>query len=114
MFNVENRKKLRRRAKLGILAHQPAVATYCRVTESERETIIENLLKQKVGCNPKSVEVFHDMEKAEKGNHEQTVALRPPANKILRSLRKAGPRCYGKVEALQKTRSWRSRRKKEI
>ena len=56
--------KLRRLASLAILAHQPVVAAYCKVTDNEREAIIESLVLQKVGSNPKHMKIFKDMQKA--------------------------------------------------
>ena len=59
-FHAGSKNRLRRFAKLGLLAHQPAIAAYCKVIEEERGVIIESLLQQKVGSKPKSMKVYHD------------------------------------------------------
>ena len=50
---MESRAKLRRLAPLGITGNQPAIAAFCKIDEMERRTIIEAILQQKVGANPK-------------------------------------------------------------
>ena len=62
-FKTESRRKLRRLARLGILAYQPAVAAYCKVSDKERETITESLLTQKAGGNPKNMKIFKERRK---------------------------------------------------
>ena len=71
-FKAESRSKLRRLANLGILAHQPAVVAYCKVSDIERETILESLLTPKVGSNPKIMKIFKEMRKT---NEEAKKAL---------------------------------------
>ena len=63
-YKAESRSRLRRLANLGTLAHQPAIAAYCKVADSERETVIENLLMQKMGSNPKHMKIFKEIRKA--------------------------------------------------
>ena len=60
-FKVESRNKLGKLADLGIGAHQPAVAAYCKVSDKERETFIGSLLTQKVGSNHKNMKIFKVM-----------------------------------------------------
>lgn len=62
-FKAEGRSKLRRLANPGILVHQQAVVAYCKVPDTERDTIIESLLTQKVGSNPKHMKIFKEMRK---------------------------------------------------
>ena len=57
-FKAEGRNRLRRLAKLGIIGHQLAIVAYCKVSMEERDTIIECLLKQKVGSNPKNMKIY--------------------------------------------------------
>ena len=45
-FKVASRSELRRLASLCIFAHQVAVVAYCKVSDEERETIIDSLLTQ--------------------------------------------------------------------
>ena len=47
LFKAEQRQKLKRLADLGVLAHQPAIAAYCKATEQERTTITNAILAQK-------------------------------------------------------------------
>ena len=61
---AEGRNRLRRLAKLGIIGHQPAIVAYCKVSMEERDTIIERLLKQKVGSNPKRMKTYYEYKKA--------------------------------------------------
>ena len=68
---MDSRAKLRRLAKLGVTGHQPAIAAYCRVTERERQAIIEAILKQKVGSNPKSTKAYMEFKAREKDESEQ-------------------------------------------
>lgn len=67
-FKAGSRTKPRRLASLGILSHQPTVVAYCKVTDKERETIIESLLMQKAGSNPESMRMFKEMRKANEEN----------------------------------------------
>ena len=53
LFKAEHRQKLTRLAELGVRAHQPAIAAYCKVTAQERTTIINAILTQKAGTTPK-------------------------------------------------------------
>ena len=64
-FTMEARSKLRRLSKLGIIAHQPGVAAYCKTNEEERQVITESLLIQKVGSNPKSMKLYHELKARE-------------------------------------------------
>ena len=64
MFRAESRVDLRRLAGLGTLAHQPAIDAYCSVTEHERNLIIESLLMQKVGSNPKAMKQYKEVREA--------------------------------------------------
>ena len=48
MLKAEQRQRRRRLAGLGILAHQPAIAAYCKVTEEEKTTVINIILQQQV------------------------------------------------------------------
>ena len=57
---MEARNKLPRLAKLGITAHQPGVAAYCKRNKEERQIVIESLPIQKVGSNPKAMKLFHE------------------------------------------------------
>ena len=63
---------IRRLPGLGTLAHQPAIAAYCKVTKQERDTIIESLLMQKVGSNPKMMKQFKEMREASAAMHHVT------------------------------------------
>ena len=56
-FTMEARCELWWLAKLGITGHQPAIATYCKVNEEERQDVTEAILKQKVGSNSKAENV---------------------------------------------------------
>ena len=73
-FKAEGRNRLRRLAKLGIIGHQLAIVAYCKVSKEERDVIIENLLKQKVGSSPKTMKIFDDYKKAV---DEAAVAVTP-------------------------------------
>ena len=63
LFKAESRIKLRRFPGLGILAHQLAIAAYCKVTDHERDDITESLLQQTVGSNPKQINLYKEMRK---------------------------------------------------
>ena len=52
IFRVEQRQHLRRLAGLGVLAHQPAIAEYCKTTEEERGKMALCILQQKSESNP--------------------------------------------------------------
>ena len=72
MFVTGKRVVLRRLAGLGIFAHQPALGAHCKVViEDERDTIIESLLLQNVGSNPKTIEQYK-----ESGRQMRTVCSR--------------------------------------
>ena len=51
-------------AALGTLARQPAIAAHCMALADERDTIIESLLMQKVGSNPKAMKQYKERPKA--------------------------------------------------
>ena len=55
IFRVEQRQHLRRLAGLGVLAHQPAMAAFCKTTEEEREKVTLCIPQQKAGSNPKEL-----------------------------------------------------------
>ena len=63
MFLVDDRSKLRRLAKLGIQGHQPAIKAFCQINEEEKEIIVQSLLQQKVGSNPKSNKAYREFAK---------------------------------------------------
>ena len=77
---MDDRKKLRRLAKLGIIGHQPSIAECCKMSEEEREIVVDGLLQQEVGNNPKVMKQYRYHRKREEGNqascpdpeHEQT------------------------------------------
>ena len=54
LFKAEKRDELRRFADLGVLAHQLAIASYCKVSDVERVVIVESILQQKVRSNPET------------------------------------------------------------
>ena len=58
MVRAESRVDLRRPARLGILSRQLAIATYCSVTDNERNVVSESLLQQKVGCNTETMKQY--------------------------------------------------------
>ena len=58
MVHHGSKEQIRRLAKLGITAHQPGAAAYCKTSEEERLKITESLLIQKVGSNPKAMKLY--------------------------------------------------------
>ena len=48
IFKIEQRQHLRRLAGIGVPAHQPAIAAYCKITEEEREKVTLCILQQKL------------------------------------------------------------------
>ena len=63
IFEAEKRCQHRRVADLGVKGHQPAIFGYCRYTPSEHTSIVEGMIKQKIGSTNKYVQEFHDYEK---------------------------------------------------
>ena len=61
LSKAEQRQQLTGLAGLGVLAHQPAFAAYCKTSEEKRLKITESLLVQKVGSNPKAMKLSYDM-----------------------------------------------------
>ena len=70
MFLMDDRSKLRRLAKLGIQGHQPAIKAFCQISEEEKESIVQSLLQQKVGSNPKSNKAYREFAKRKKEQEE--------------------------------------------
>ena len=60
MFTMDDNSKFRRLAKLGIYGHQLGIAAHVRTTNEEEQGIVEGLLAQKVGSNPKSLQACKD------------------------------------------------------
>ena len=55
MFLMEDRSRIRRLAKLGVYGHQPGIAAHTKTVADEDEAVVESILMQKVGSNPKSM-----------------------------------------------------------
>ena len=55
---MEDRSRIRRLANLGIYGHQPGIAALVDPGAEEDQTIVESLLRQKVGCNPKTMKHY--------------------------------------------------------
>ena len=50
---------------MGIIGHQPSIAAHCKMGEGEREVVIQSLLQQKVGSNPKVMKQYGEHRKKE-------------------------------------------------
>ena len=74
---MDDRKKLRRLARLGITGHQPSIAAHCKMSESEREVVIASLLQQKVGSNPKVMKQYSEYRKKEQEAKASSSHLQP-------------------------------------
>ena len=55
IFNLEQRQHLRRLAGLGLLAHHPAIAAYCNISEEQRGHVTLCRPQQKAGSNLKEL-----------------------------------------------------------
>ena len=53
---------------LRILAHEPAIAAHYKVSDEERNIIIESLLAQKAGSNPKAMQLCKEMRREQASN----------------------------------------------
>ena len=65
-FEMARRQHLRRLAGLAVVGHQPAVAAYIELTKSEKQTIVEAILMQKVGANAKTNATYQELKKDKK------------------------------------------------
>ena len=48
-------------ARFGIQGHQPAIAALCKINKEEKEGITGDLLRQKVGSNPKNIKAYQEL-----------------------------------------------------
>ena len=64
MFMMDDCTQFRRLAKLGIYGHQPGVAAHVKTNQEEEQGIVEGLLAQKVGSNPKNHQACRDFLRA--------------------------------------------------
>ena len=71
-FKAEKRDKIRRLAGLGVLAHQPAIAAYCEVTDEEMENLTRCIMQQKTGSNAKVFKTVRELLKKSKRNSGPT------------------------------------------
>ena len=69
-FLMEARAKLRRLGPLAIWGNQPAIAAHIDMTKDEIDRITENILKQKIGHNPKVMKRYSEMIRR-RSNHEE-------------------------------------------
>ena len=60
-FLMETRAKLRRFGPLAVWGNQPAIAAHVLMTKDEVESVTENILKQKVGHNPKAMKRYTEL-----------------------------------------------------
>ena len=60
-FLMEARAKLRRLGPLAIWGSQPAIAAHIHMTKAEIDNVTENILKQKIGHNPKVMKRYSEM-----------------------------------------------------
>ena len=79
---METRAKLRRLGPLAIWGSQPAIAAHIYMTKAEVENVIENILKQKIGHNPKVMKRYSEMMERRK-KHEATRAMQGPRKKAV-------------------------------
>ena len=78
LFVVEERQHLRRLAGLGVLAHQPAIAGQCKITDEERLEVATRIVQQKVGIKPKTIKAVEDFLKHQAATRG-LMAPSPPA-----------------------------------
>ena len=64
-IRMENRSNVIRLNDLGIYGHQPAIKAYCHMSNEEKATITEHILKQKIANNRKAEIIL--VEHREKG-----------------------------------------------
>ena len=64
-IKMENRSNLRRLNDLGIFGHQPAIKAYCQISQEEKATIMEHILKQKIANNRKAETIFAEYRQRE-------------------------------------------------
>lgn len=65
-FTAERRHQITRLAKLGVIGNRAAILGHCKVTEEERNTITEAILKQKRGATAKGFKIIKDAMKSHK------------------------------------------------
>ena len=111
-FTMEARNKLRRLAKLGITAHQPGVAAYCKTSEEERLKITESLLIQKVGSSPKATKLYYDMKARGNEAKRQQQECQEDQDEGRQAQNLNTPVRYAKI-AYGATVRWKRRRKQE-
>lgn len=80
LFNAEKRDKVRKLAGLGVLAHQPAIAAYCEVTEEEMENLTRCIMQQKIGSRSKVSEIVHEFPKKSQEAKCQPAPSLDPSN----------------------------------
>ena len=70
-FQMETRAKLRRLAMLGIAGNQPAIAGYCRIQAREQQQIVQAIVQQKIGANPKAIKAHKEFQERMQAATEQ-------------------------------------------
>ena len=68
--------KYRRLAKLGIYGHQPGVAAHVKTSHEEEQGIVEGLLAQKVGSNPKYHKACSEFLRAKTDDSQSSIRVR--------------------------------------
>ena len=76
MFIMDDGTKFRRLAKVGIYGHQPGIAAHVKTSEEEEQRIVEGLLAQKVGSNPKNQRAYKDFVRAKKDDSLLTLRVK--------------------------------------
>ena len=66
VFTAESRQQITRLANLGMIGNQITISGHCNVTEEERTTITEAILKQKGGTTAKGLKIIKDAMKSHK------------------------------------------------
>ena len=71
-FLMETRAKLRRLGPLAVWGNQPAMAAHVLLKKDEVESVTENILKQKVGHNPKATKRYTELLKTRRSKEEKS------------------------------------------
>ena len=76
LFLMEDRSRLRRLVRLGVYGHQPGIAAHLETTPDEDDVVVESILAQKVGSNPKTLKDLKTFAARNGSEHEDTVRVR--------------------------------------